>query len=69
MAIVTRSRNCSECGKPLGSTYGKCHKCGGESKRGGKRCDGRQWKGWFGLEPTAIKAAERAHGNVLPLDQ
>lgn len=30
----TRKRTCKVCGKPLGSTDGACHDCGGDTYRG-----------------------------------
>ena len=61
-------RTCGECGKPLGSTFGYCHDCGGESIRGGTPCTGRGWKYQLGVPHSSIVAAEKNYGTVLPLD-
>lgn len=68
MGYYKRRRYCSSCNKPLGSTFGKCHSCGGESSRGSDRCDGREWKLVLGVPMDTIVAAEREYGSVLPLE-
>lgn len=59
---MRRIRRCSECGKKLGSTLGKCHECGGENYRAGDTTMYSQayyWKVWlFGVP---ISMVERAH--------
>lgn len=57
-----RRRRCEECGKPLGSTLGKCHECGGETYRaGGDMTDtwAWNWKIMLGIKPKLI---EKHHG-------
>lgn len=60
---MRRIPKCSECGKPLGGTYGRCYECGGS-----KQVDppGTQpmydsaftWKVWFlGIPRSVVEAA------------
>lgn len=38
--MMRRVRKCSECGKRLGGTLGRCFECGGEKPRNGYEFDG-----------------------------
>lgn len=51
-------RNCSECGKPLGSTYEKCYECGGKSRRGGDPITPHNWQLMLGVEPEDLKTCD-----------
>jgi hypothetical protein len=56
---MRRVRKCDECGKPLGSTLGACHECGGDSYRAGgpSEADARAWKLALGVSHTQIESA------------
>lgn len=55
---LRRKRKCSECNKPLGGTFGKCHECGGEkSKERMMYRWARSWKIALGVFPSKIKKA------------
>lgn len=59
---LRRQRKCSECGKPLGGTVGRCHECGGEKPSPSRRerlKDAEEWKLWLGVPWDLIK---EAHG-------
>jgi hypothetical protein len=52
------NRNCSNCNKPLGSTYKKCHSCGGKSRRGGDPIAPHSWQLLFGVEAENLKTCD-----------
>lgn len=57
---LKRKRKCAECGKPLGSTVGKCYECGGESPSPSRRerlQDAETWKLLLGVPYGKIKEA------------
>lgn len=57
---LRRKRRCADCGKPLGSTVGRCYECGGEDPsltREERLQDARTWKILFGIPPQKIAAA------------
>lgn len=63
---MQRRRTCSECGKPLGNTLGRCHECGGETYRaGGQMVDdwGRYWKIEMGIPWPKIVEVHGPPGN------
>lgn len=55
-----RRRTCQDCGKPLGSTVGKCYECGGEQpepSREERLRDAYVWKILLGVDPELIEEA------------
>lgn len=58
---MRRKRTCSECGKPLGNTLGKCHEHGGDNYRAGGSMMyqwSERWKLWyFGVPYDKVQKA------------
>jgi hypothetical protein len=60
MTQLHRRRKCSDCGKPLGSTVGRCYECGGEQptlSRKERLADAETWKLLAGVEWEQIADA------------
>lgn len=59
--IQKRKRKCMDCGKPLGSTVGRCFECGGESPSP-SRDERLQPAVWWKIElGVPYKQIQKAH--------